>query len=298
MSREKTKLVVGRGEIYFEQFLPGTTTGQGELYIGNTPSADLTREITYRDIYNVRNGVRVLDMRVPTEETNNGRFTTDNISKEIIALFYSGGTEPISQPGAEAVEETIQVWRGRWFQIGRSAARPFGAAHLDFVSATLDGDPVPAADYTFERETGRIYINPNATLIENGDSIVVHYSARSALVLVTEPGYVALTGALRYVSRNPVGDKLNYFWPDVTLFPQGGKVLKGDTWQEIGFEFYANSRDPNVAQVYAYNNGGAGLTPGEEAIIGSGITVEEFPYWEDQIDTIINVYMAEAGYPT
>ena len=45
MANETQKYTLGRGEVYFNKFKPGTNIGEGERYLGNTPEYSLTNDV-------------------------------------------------------------------------------------------------------------------------------------------------------------------------------------------------------------------------------------------------------------
>lgn len=60
-------------------------------------------------------------------------------------------------------------------------------------------------------------------------------------------------GALFFESDNPVGDNKNYWWPYVSLTPNGNYALKGDAWQVMSFTAEALKRDALTQRVYIYS---------------------------------------------
>lgn len=60
-------------------------------------------------------------------------------------------------------------------------------------------------------------------------------------------------GAMFFESDNPVGNNKNYWFPYVTLTPNGNYALKGDTWQMMSFTAECLKRDPATQRVYVYS---------------------------------------------
>lgn len=59
-------------------------------------------------------------------------------------------------------------------------------------------------------------------------------------------------GALWFEADNPVGNNINYWFPYVSLRPNGNYALKGDAWQTLGFIGEALKRDAATERFYAY----------------------------------------------
>ena len=62
-------------------------------------------------------------------------------------------------------------------------------------------------------------------------------------------------GALFFESDNPVGDNTNYWFPYVSLAPNGNYALKGDAWQVLSFTAEALKRDSLTERLYAWQPG-------------------------------------------
>lgn len=246
---------LGRGRWLFDLFKPGTNTGTGERYLGNTPEASLTVSSEKLDHFFADSGIREKDLTVLLETSRSGSFTTDVISPENLALYFMGDVSKLATLGITGHREAITSWaRGRQFQIGTDDTHPTGMRNLNnfklFKAATatvvdltkaLTGqpgvDPVDmAGNYEVDLELGRLYIEPTASLTGDIKLLVetdVEASTRTMVISKNDMLY----GALRYISDNPVGDNQDYYWPKVALTPDGDYNLKGDEWQAIGFTF-------------------------------------------------------------
>ena len=98
---------------------------------------------------------------------------------------------------------------------------------------------------------GRLYIEPTAPGITDGDALVVTYNVAAGTRNVVISKDNQLRGALRFISANAVGNQMNYFFPYVLLTPNGDYALKGEDWQQMGFSFTALKRDASTERVYA-----------------------------------------------
>lgn len=246
MIRERTNLVLGRGEVYFDE-------GDGERYLGNTPSFQIIREIERLERATAYRGRREQQAGAVISETIDIRLTTDNMSQENVDMWFSSNSDS-SAVGHEtnAFSETLTVTRGRFYQVGKALV-PGGVRFIDWLEATVDETPlVEGEDYYFERTLGRIQITVGAPRISDGDSVSIVYGKRPTANVVTQSQPVDKLGALRYVARNPHGPRGTDIWfPHVRLSPRGAIEMKGDQFRQMQFDASAIRLGPNEALAYA-----------------------------------------------
>ena len=258
MANETQKYTLGRGEVFFNKFKPGTNIGEGERYLGNTPEYLLTNEVETLDHFNADRGLREKDESVLLEISSSGSMNCDNISGENVALFFLGNLLTKSSTSVTAQKEVFTNWkRGLTLQLGTTDATPTGVRKVSNVkvgkaakSATLNltGDisAIPgvtivdaAGNYEVDLELGRLYLEPTSTEINGDIKLVVQFdvAAQSREMVISSNDVVQ--GSLRFVSHNAKGENKDYFFPKVTLSPDGDYNLKGDDWQSMGFTFDA-----------------------------------------------------------
>lgn len=293
MLREEDQLVLGRGEVYFDRFLPGTRTGTGERYIGNTPAFQVARTIERVGRARSYRGRKVETPGHVISESHKVNFTTDNISMENVAEWYGdeNSTSSIIAP-IGLIDETFLMRRGRYYQLG-STIEPSGVRGVENVTLIRGTVEIPmAGNYEVDRAEGRIYLLPAALNILDNTQISVRFEYRRQrrLKVVSQPNEIH--GALRFRSLNPYGPRKHLFMPFVRLMPRGSIDLKGDEYQQMMFEATAMRLGPNVEQVYIDELLATLNLNDEEAILGEGLTFDEFCALEDDLDNTINVIMA------
>lgn len=150
--------VLGRGQLFFDRFVPGTTTTTGERYIGNTTQVDLSVAVENLEHFSSDSGVRVKDMSVETQRMRSGRFTTDNMGGYNLGLLF--GAEPVDRTTTEITDDgdTLVVKPGYYYQLGTRAHRPEGVTNVSSVlmrdntgvkaSGTMTFGGQPTADQT------------------------------------------------------------------------------------------------------------------------------------------------------
>lgn len=270
MPNYEPNYVVGRGNLFFNLFKKGSNTPvSGELYFGNTPELTLTADTETLDHYSSEEGLRNLDASVMLEYTQGGNFTTDEINADNLALFFLGDKSVITQTQMTDRKEVLTlVQKGRYYQLGTDGVTPTGVRNIDNFSIVVadagtaisvgSGDistipgatTLPAVNYELDVATGRLYIEPDAPDIGSGKTAAVQYdvNAQARTVIIGKSNMIY--GALRFIAKNPVGTNKDYFFPKVSLQPDGDYALKGDDWQVMGFTFRAMKLNSATERVY------------------------------------------------
>lgn len=244
-------LTLGRGELHFAKFKPGTTVPGGERYIGNSPEFGLTIETEDLEHYNSDHGVNEMDDSIPLSTTRTGTFTSDNIGMENLALFFMGETSTVSVAAAPDQTSTFAgVEAGLTYQMGTSDASPSGARKVFNVTITAPTTPAPVegTDYTVDLDLGRLTILPGGNL--DGQDVTVTFDVGASTFKRVTSGAQAIEGALRFISFNPKGDRIDYYMPQVSIKPNGDFALKGDEWQVLPFTISVKKLG-DLAAIYA-----------------------------------------------
>lgn len=250
---------VGRGRLYFNRFKTGQNVGEGERYLGNTPSFAPSNETETLDHYSSEEGIRQKDASVVLQVDQNGSFTCDDITAENIALFFLGEVARVTSTGATDIVDTALGYatRSRHYQLGASDMLPSGVRNVDnVVIGLMDADAVLAGgdistdpavtilnanngNYTVDLAMARVYIEPDAPDFVQGKKLVAQFDELAQVRTITVGKNNMAYGSLRFIADNPVGDNIDYFYPKVAVMPDGEYALKGDEWQVMGFTFNA-----------------------------------------------------------
>lgn len=297
MIRQTTELVLGRGEVYFESFAPGTRApdGKGERYLGNTTTFQVSRVVSSLDRFTSYRGQQVEREGATVREAHSIQFVTDHISIENVALWFGGDPVKGEVKGNNIKSETFQAWHNRFIQLGKTFVA-VGVRHVDNVVVLLNGIKVPAAsNWALDKDFGRLQILADAPNIPDGSLITVEFEWRTTTTETTRSKLVSAYGALRFMATNPAGIRRNYLFPFVKLTARGAIDLKGDQWQQMPFDADAMRLTPSTEQVYVDSVISVGTTEDEQAIIDGGLKLDQFPYWEDQLHIITNIDLPAAG---
>jgi hypothetical protein len=222
---------LGKGEVYFDN-------GTGERYLGNTTVFNVTVESETLDHFDSDEGIRVKDDSTILEVNRTGTITTDNISIENVALFLMGDMSTVTQAATPVVDEEIDgVLEGRFYQLGKTTNNPQGVRGVTAVTVEIAPSTLAVlnTDYTLDAAMGRIYIVEGGA-IDDGDDLLVSYTpVANSRQRVATNNNASLSGALRFIAKNPKGTSRDWYMPQVTLRPEGDFALKGDDWIAMNF---------------------------------------------------------------
>lgn len=253
----------GRYRVYFDPFLPGTKTPTGQRYFGNTPELSMTSESENLDHFDADNGIRIKDDSMLLELNRSGSFVTDHISPDNLALFLLGSSSVLTQAAAPAQTYAINnVKKGRRYQIGANAAAPAGVRGITNVAVTS----VPAGttytlntDYTVNLDNGGLVILDGGAIPEDGDISVAYDVSATSYNRVVTADNAEVYGALFLESRNPKGEKMDFFIPYASIRPDGDFTLKSEEWQQLPFSFEILKLDDQTPSIIVNGLPGSGV---------------------------------------
>ena len=276
---DETKLVLGRGEIYFDRFADGTRTGVGERYIGNSESFVVDRKFEFAESKSSIGGVKSKRFKDTVGEETILSFITDNMSIENLADWLGGDASTVSFLPTDGWSESFTLVPGRFYQLGLPTFPATGARNLFALVVTVDGTPIN--DLYVDEVNGRFGIPAGRTDLIGATGVAEYEIKRSKSDQVILSNK-AVRGALRFISKNPHGEQGNFYFPHVLLAPKDQLALKGDNWRTLTFEADV------LAKMRNYGPGKATLAPGEIALLSQGIALLLFPYLENILNQAVN----------
>lgn len=251
--------VLPKGKVYFDRFANGITVsaatqGEGERYFGNSPEFSTSSSADNLDHFSSEGGLKVKDDSVQLTLNRTGKMMVDNISADNVALYFLGTSASVAQTAQTAVVSSIiKAKRGRFYQLGVSAALPAGMRNIKNVvvksGAGFTTTVAKDNNYQYDEVLGRLYIEANSVGINDIDIQVIFdtdASTRTQIISGSNPIY----GALRFVSDNPKGTNSDYYFPYVKLAPDGDYPLKSEDWMKIGFTFEILKKADNIEGAY------------------------------------------------
>lgn len=290
------EIVCGYGDLYFGRFIAGTTTPDGEVYLGETQSFSILRDITSLARKTSYDGQAIDLEGIVVTETHSAKFVTDNLSVDNLALWFGGDALDTEQVDTIDMTETLTLKRGRYYQLGLSV-QPSGLKNLASIHPTKLGVAINLdANFESDFEAGRIFVRTDAPDVIDGTVVVFTFDLRPADSKTIISAKKELIGSLRFVAKNIYGENKNVFFPYVHLKIEGELSLKTSDWENLSFSVSARRLKRGVEFVYIEQVVVGNQTAAEAAIIAEGIALSDFPYWEDILNTITNINIPAHHY--
>jgi hypothetical protein len=229
---------LGRGKVYFANYLAGTTSPDAFRYIGNTPEFSMTIESDKLDHTNSDEGINEVDDSVPLSVTRSSSLVCDDIQAENVAMFFYGSTSVLTTASLAGQSEAFaSVVADMFYQIGLTSSNPVGIRGVNNVVVTSDPSGttyVEGTDYRVDLDRGMVEIITGGTLAP-GDDILVNYDILGTTQDLILSGSEPVAGALRFLENNPRGKNRDVFLPYVKVSPNGDMTMKGDEWRQLPF---------------------------------------------------------------
>ncbi len=248
----KQNQTLGRGEIHFASFKPGTLIPDGFRYLGNSPEFNLNVTSETLAHYSMDAGTKIKDKSVNLQTDFAGTFTCDDISLENLALFFLGSAGTVTQASAVGESETIVgIKSGRAYQIGESDALPMGVRQVAITAAVVGATPLVAdVDYTLDAPRGIITFLENSLVAVDGADVELTFDLAAISYDRTISGNSQVEGALMFLAFNAEGEDIDYRMWHVRISPNGDLPLKGDDWMTTPFSVEV-IKPANRAAIYS-----------------------------------------------
>ena len=246
-------IVVGAGEIFLD-LLDADGNLQGERYLGDSVGMTLSITTERTTVWSGDGPVAVkLEDSVRTVERALG-FVLHDASPENLALFaladmpaadIDDGAVRVTGAAAYKIEDVV---KGRWYQLGATAAAPWGVRAIEAgaagavvttaAAAPSQSNTIAAAAYVVDAPNARIFFKPSAAAPADGDDVWVHYTPAGAEgpVIRTSASKREVLAALRYIEDPSAGKGRNVYARRVSVAPSGEAALKSrDTEVQMQF---------------------------------------------------------------
>lgn len=235
------QITLGRGELFFAPFTAGTLVHTGFKSIGNASNIVITPTTEKLDHKDSRQGIKQRDISVLISQAISGSFTADHITRQNLARLFNGTSQIVTQTSLTSQVTTITgAVLGNTYQIGESASNPSGHRNVTSVVVTSTSPNVTYVlntDYELDAALGLI------TLLTTGAgaglNLTVTYSVSASTREQVKDGANQITGALKFIARNPVGPNRDFLMPYVNIQPGGDLGLIGDDFMSMNFNFDA-----------------------------------------------------------
>lgn len=266
------KYVIGKGRLYFDAFAVGAKIGTGERYLGNSPELSSNQSQDTLDHIDADQGLNVKDEQITISNDLGGAFALDSIDVANVAMWFGGDVDKATVAAATAIDESFaktQWLPGGWKQLGVAVDQPQGTRSITNVTiATSVPGAAPSdprvstpitgsaltANFEIDLENARVYLEPTSTLFATADTTIdITYDQEAITNEVVIGKGQEVRGALRFNAKNPKGENKDYFWPYVKITANGDYALKGDSWQQMSFNYEVLKKDDTTERVYITN---------------------------------------------
>jgi hypothetical protein len=228
-------VLLGRGKLYFDPFLPNTITRTGEQDLGNCTSFEVTAKPEVKEKYESMDPASALYQRGVVRNTVTLKIVGDEYTLDNLVTALNGSIEVITAPGATIAAEAITP------SGGAILGRYYSLAHRNVTTLTdvkqASTSLVLGTDYTADLLRGRIYLLPTSPTIVPGDPLTADYVygeyTYNAVAIATQG---TVDGFVRYVSNNIKGP--NYegeFW-HASFVPSGALAFIADDFGNFTIE--------------------------------------------------------------
>lgn len=226
---------LGRGELHFSLFKPGTKTPEGYRYLGDTSELNLNVQSESLPYFSMERGKKVKTKSADLQTEMAATFACTNISLPNIALWFLGSKATVTQAAAASVDETLtDVKQGHSYQLGESDEQPMGVRNVTITTAVVGATPaVVDVDYTLDAVRGILTVIEGSTVITEGADLVLDYAVAATTYDRAISGSDIIEGALRFDAYNAEGEDIDYRMAWVKLSPNGDLPLKGDDWMSL-----------------------------------------------------------------
>jgi hypothetical protein len=254
----QNNFALGRGQVFFAAFLPGTRTPGPELYFGNTPDLKINTTSETLEHFSSESGVKEVDDAATLKTTRKLSLKTDNVSPQNLALLFLGSASALTVSSVTATAEAIvasRVVKDGFFALGVTPTNLSGVMNVTHGSVaikTVGGSPttyVEGTDYEVIYASGMVHVLPTGAIV-SGVALTADYACpaytRDAIISGSSP----IEGQIRFISENVTGKDINYFIPYARISPNGEFALKGDTWQELDFQGDILKLSPSAVAVH------------------------------------------------
>lgn len=244
-------LALGKGEVYFGKFKTGTQVPEGYRLLGNCPEFTLNMETDTLDHFNSMASLREQDEEIIIERRLGGSIVCEDIRTENLALFFMGTASTQTQVSATGVVNTfVDVIPGLKYQLGETAGNPSGVRKVASVVVKVGAvTKAITTDYLLDADLGIITIVKGGSIVAL-DDVEVTFNVTAATRAQVISGDELIEGAMKFISFNPKGARIDYTLPWVKIRSNGDFSVISEEWMSLPFTIKALVKG-NLALLYA-----------------------------------------------
>lgn len=242
-NRPANNLTVGGGRVFVRLRDPETDAFIGqERDIGNNFPFTFGQSSESLDAYSNEDGAATILTSALTKLETTINFASRNVDEDNLALFANTSIATVTGVATPVVAEAHDsVGADEWIQLGTSTTNPSGVRDVGSVAVDDDvatGGYVADTDYYLDATLARIQVLAGGGLV--GKNLRVNYTpGTTSRKRLTADDLTTKTVSVRFIANNSKGSNKDWYFPKVTLTPNGENSVKGDpespSWQELSW---------------------------------------------------------------
>ena len=232
----RSSIYSGGGRLYFKK-LNADGTKDPIMYFGKTDGITMTVSVDYKEHNDTEGCEALLDARFPASKKTEVKFSTSEITLEMLNRAFLGEITSISQSAETDKNITVagsEVKPGYIVDLG-----VYNATGITVKDSTDATTYVENTDYTFESKSGYLTILEGGSIAE-GDELHVTLATVPALETRISAAMKesALQGEFIVITSSQTGNNYKYHFKRLSVSMDGDFQLKGD---EIGTLSFSGS---------------------------------------------------------
>ena len=233
MAEQRSSIYSGGGKLYFRKF-NADGTKEPLIYFGKTDGITMSVSVEYKEHYDTEGCESLLDARFPSKKTSEVKFSTSEITLEMLNRAFLGNL--LSDTQAAETDKQINVAGtnvkpGYIVDLGVYNAEGITVTNADATTTYVEG-----TDYTFESKSGYLTILEGGA-ITAGEDLVVTLSTVPALEIRISAAMKqsALIGEFVVVTSSQTGNNYKYVFKRLSVAMDGDFQLKGEEVGTLSF---------------------------------------------------------------
>lgn len=245
---DSSKVLLGRGRVYFDRRDPVTGASSGFRFLGTCDEikASVTEET--KEKYSSVDPASALLQRVVIRRTGEISVTMAEVTQKNLALAMVGTELTLSQTSGtfgvgagdpvgtdNGVQPTCKA--GFWYKL---AKRNITAAGIIVKHTTISGTTVPATDYTIDLKAGMLYVkatgDTGSTGLGDNKLLWMEYAYGTDTRNAVSAQDATVKGSLRFIGDPAAGPIVECDFWNVILTPDGELSLIGDDFATLSLK--------------------------------------------------------------
>ena len=225
-------LMLGGGELFFAK-KKSDGSFDDFRYFGLTDSLSVNLSTDTLEHINTEGDTPTTDMELEKKKTITMSVETSEISQAMIARFFKGSEDTVTQVAGTVTAEAHTVSPGGIYNLSKIKVSSVVVKSAGGGTTYAEGTDYAVKD----AEAGVIEILSGGA-ISDGTAVEIDFSYADATYTIVQAGtQTAIEGKLKFISAPAVGPKREWNFHKISIIPSGDMALKAaDDWAKASFE--------------------------------------------------------------